>query len=181
MPERWFHISFLKKVHQEMFGDVWDWAGEFRKTVTSVGIEPALIHHQLGELCIEVNAWSKNPVELTFVEKAVRIHHRLVFIHPFENGNGRFSRLIADRYLAAYHCSYPSWPHILQDNGEARLLYIQSLKAADRGDLLLKLVYLYGARNPSAHDLAKNPFYRRHFLEEQTLAIIKALTRFIQS
>lgn len=39
-PERWFHISFLKQVHQAMFGDVWNWAGEFRKSITSVGIDP---------------------------------------------------------------------------------------------------------------------------------------------
>jgi Protein involved in cell division len=30
------------------------------------------------------------------LEIAVRLHHRLVLIHPFPNGNGRISRLMAD-------------------------------------------------------------------------------------
>lgn len=124
----------------------------------------------------------KDPIELTFVERAARIHHQLVFIHPFENGNGRFSRLIADRYLAAYGCTYPSWPHNLQDNGEARFSYIQSLREADRGNymLLMKLLYFYGARDPSAHDLA-NPFYKRRLSNEQRLAIVNALVRSIHN
>ena len=183
IPNRWFNVGFLKRVHQAMFGDVWRWAGEFRRSITSIGVEPVLIHRQLGELCIEVNSWSKVPVELTFVEQAARIHHRLALIHPFENGNGRFSRLIADRYLVAYGCAYPSWPHNLHDNGDLRISYIQSLRAADRGDytLLLKLLYFYGAKNPSVRDLSKKPFYKRHLSEEQRAAILDALARSIQT
>jgi fido (protein-threonine AMPylation protein) len=84
-----------------MFGSVWGWAGDYRKSITSIGLSPVMIPSQLAEFCFEVLAWFHNPVELTFVEIAARIHHRLVFIHPFENGNGRFSRLIADRFLLA--------------------------------------------------------------------------------
>lgn len=42
--------------------------------------------------------WHENDT-FTAVERAVRIHHRLVYIHPFRNGNGRQSRFVADLYL----------------------------------------------------------------------------------
>lgn len=145
-PSRWFKIDKLKTIHHDMFCNVWKWAGNFRKSITSIGIKPYLIHPQLSEICADVNAWCNEPIELTFLEQAARIHHRLVSIHPFENGNGRFSRLIADRYLLAYKCSYPNWPH-LQNNNHARQNYIQSLKNADEGDYsaLMKFMYTYGA------------------------------------
>ena len=38
-------------------------------------------------------------------EIAIRFSHRLVFIHPFPNGNGRFSRLVGD--LLAMHLGRP--------------------------------------------------------------------------
>ncbi len=85
---------------------IWEWAGIYRKSITSIGVKPSLIPLQLAELCLEVNAWFQYPTELTFLEMAARIHHQLVFIHPFENGNGHFSRLIADRFLFAWKCSY---------------------------------------------------------------------------
>jgi Fic family protein len=79
--------------------------------------------------------------DLMILEKAARIHHRLVSIHPFENGNGRFSRLISDRYLKACGSAYPIWP-ALEHEGDVRSYYIQCLKSADRGDFepLMKLM-----------------------------------------
>lgn len=147
-PSIWFNVSDLKKIHYDMLCNVWDWAGKFRKSITSIGVEPYLISSKLSELCDDVKAWLDEAIDLTFLEQSARIHHRLVSIHPFENGNGRFSRLVADRYLIAYGCSYPSWPY-LQNNGESRDIYIQSLKEADRGNYapLIKFMRTYGARN----------------------------------
>ena len=30
-PQKWFHITELKSIHRAMFGDVWEWAGTYRK------------------------------------------------------------------------------------------------------------------------------------------------------
>ena len=177
-PALWFNIGTLKLIHKAMVGRVWAWAGDFRRSVTSIGIEPNRISLQLSEFCREVSAWSYEAVELTFVERAARIHHRLVFIHPFENGNGRFSRLVADRYLVAYKCPYPHWPS-LQDNGKLRSMYIQSLKAADSGDygLLIKLMNEWGARDPLLSELLTRPIYKKRLSGQQRLAIVEALLR----
>ncbi len=133
-PEHWFVVSELKAIHKTMFKNVWEWAGVYRKSMTSIGIKPSLIPAQLGELCLEVQSWFSCPVELTFLEMAARVHHRLVFIHPFENGNGRFSRLVADRFLLSLGCPHSLWPVHLNQEGIVRKDYIQALKHADQGD-----------------------------------------------
>jgi|688.fasta_scaffold369427_2 Fic-DOC domain mobile mystery protein B len=148
-PKYWFNIPTLKTIHKAMFGNVWVWAGDFRKSVTSIGIEPYKISYHLGELCADVDAWVHNCDGLSILEQAARIHHRLVLIHPFENGNGRFSRLVADRYLLAFDCKHPDWPY-LEDNNFIRSQYIASLKAADNGDYepLLMIMKQFGAMEP---------------------------------
>ncbi len=70
-------------------------------------------------------------------EIAVRIHHRLVCIHPYINGNGRQTRMMADLYL--HLCSAPaltwSGQAILTDAGPARARYIASLRTATSGNI----------------------------------------------
>src|SRR5690606_22559300 len=101
---QWFHYGEFQILHRALFGRVWAWAGKQRKTATSIGVDPWLIGTKIAELCEEVRSWADFPVELSFVERSARIHHRLVLIHPFENGNGRFSRLVADRCLLSWGC-----------------------------------------------------------------------------
>jgi Fic-DOC domain mobile mystery protein B len=181
-PKEWFDEKNLKKIHKEMFSKVWEWAGNYRRSITSIGIQPALIPLRLAEFCAEVISWSNHPVELTFIERAARIHHLLVFIHPFENGNGRFSRLIADRFLLSWRCSHPVWPSYLNQEGQARKQYIHALKTADSGDyeLLIKFMINLGAKEPSVSDLMKRNFYKHCISEEQREVLIKALLRINQ-
>jgi Fic-DOC domain mobile mystery protein B len=178
-PQNWFQVRELKAIHQAMFGDVWEWAGVYRKSITSIGINPNLIPTQLAELCREVSSWSQYPVELTFVEMAARVHHRLVFIHPFENGNGRFSRLIADRFLLAFRCQHPIWPSHLNQEGVVRKDYIKALKSADKGDYspLVDFMKKLGASDPILSEVIRNSFYRAYISGEKGLAMVKALLR----
>jgi len=178
-PMKWFEPSMLQKIHKEMYGKVWGWAGKYRKEITSIGIKPYLIPLYLAQLCDEVKYWLQHPVELTFLEQAARIHHKMVYIHPFENGNGRFSRLIADRYLVFWECPYPQWPIDLQKNGASRFEYIQSLKHADQGnyDPLLIFMQKWGARDPSPSQLEKTSLYKKKLSPDQKQSIAKALMR----
>jgi fido (protein-threonine AMPylation protein) len=45
-----FDLSFFRKLHKDMFGDVWSWAGDFRTTQTSIGVEANKIHQALYQL-----------------------------------------------------------------------------------------------------------------------------------
>ncbi len=178
-PKNWFNTSTLRKIHQEMFGNVWGWAGRYRQCQTSVGIQPGLIPSQLSIFCTEVQSWSQHSVELTFLEMAAQVHHRLVFIHPFENGNGRFSRLVADRILLAWGCPYPVWPSNLGEKCEKRREYIHALKNADKGDYgpLIELMRDLGANDPTLGELLINRWYRKTMSTDRLQATMKALLR----
>lgn len=147
-PQQWFNISSLQKIHHEMFSDVWSWAGKFRTTQTIPGVKPNLIHETMRNLCDDVRFWCRESCNLTRIEQAAIIHHRLVFIHPYPNGNGRFSRLVSDRYLKAMRCSFPNWPTDLNHDGKCRRKYIEALREADQGSFEPLILYMleYGAR-----------------------------------
>lgn len=178
-PKNWFHVKNLKAIHKEMFRNVWEWAGQYRKSITSIGVDPTQIPMQLTEFCFEVTSWSQYPTELTFTEMAARVHHRLVTIHPFENGNGRFSRLVADRFLLSWKCSHSSWPTELSRDGVIRKEYIQALKNADQGDYtsLVHFMKRYGANDPNLSTLLEANLYRPTLQEQRGIALVKALLR----
>nr|WP_321487808.1 mobile mystery protein B [uncultured Draconibacterium sp.] len=69
-------------------------------------------------------------------EIATRFHHRMVFIHPFPNGNGRHARLIADTLLTDVMGLEPfTWGNgDLLHTGDVRHEYIEALRAADNHD-----------------------------------------------
>jgi Fic-DOC domain mobile mystery protein B len=67
---------------------------------------------------------------------AVRFHHRLVSVHPFPNGNGRWSRLVADVLITQLGGKRFTWGGAdLRAAGTAREAYIAALRTADDHDL----------------------------------------------
>ena len=143
---------FLCKAHQRLFGDVWDWAGTFRRREMNIGIDPREIAVQLRMLLDNARYWSD---ENTFapLEAAARFHHRLVEIHLFANGNGRHARIMTDLYLRDYF-QHPvvQWAggQNLQVNSERREAYIASLKSADQGEFELLLNFVGANREKEA-------------------------------
>ena len=75
-------------------------------------------------------------------EIAVRLHHRLVEVHPFVNGNGRCTRLLADVVVKRLKAEPLTWGSAsLIETGEARQAYVAALKAADDHDLQLLIAF----------------------------------------
>ncbi len=90
----------LKGLHKRMFDRVWRWAGAFRHSERNIGVAPHRIAIELRQLLDDCRYWIEHntyPAD----EIAARFHHRLVWIHPFPNGNGRHARLATDLLLAA--------------------------------------------------------------------------------
>jgi Fic-DOC domain mobile mystery protein B len=126
---------FLRGLHRRMFNRVWRWAGKYRTSERNLGVPPYRIEIDLRQLLDDARYWIEHetypPDEL-----AVRFHHRLVFIHPFPNGNGRWSRLAADRLIVTLGGERFSWGGAnLQSAGDIRRAYIDALHAADNHDL----------------------------------------------
>jgi Fic-DOC domain mobile mystery protein B len=129
--------NFATTLHSRLFGDVWDWAGTFRRTGKSVGIDPIHIPVELHTLMGDAQYWTDNKTYPPS-EAAVRFHHRLVKIHPFPNGNGRHARIMADAMLESVYKVKPiDWTagQDLQKIGPRCSAYIAALKAADRDDI----------------------------------------------
>lgn len=127
--------SFVRKLHEKMFAKVWTWAGTFRSTNKNIGVDKTLIGIELRNLLDDVKYWIENktyePDEI-----AARFHHRMVFIHPFSNGNGRHARLIADVLLTdVLGLESFTWGNgDLVHTGDVRHHYIEALRAADGHD-----------------------------------------------
>lgn len=127
--------GYLRSLHRDMFGEVWDWAGRYRRRETNIGIDPSQISVSVRTLVDDAIAWIDNktyePDEL-----AVRFHHRLVAIHPFPNGNGRHSRIAADYLVTALGHPRFGWGIGLDvDTDALRAAYRQVLQRADAGEI----------------------------------------------
>ena len=134
-PKNILSEAFMKRLHKRMFGNVWKWAGTFRRTDKNIGVPWRMIPNDLKHLGDDVQFWIENK-SFNEEEIAVRFHHRLVKIHLFPNGNGRHARLMADLLMeSAFNKPPLVWGSAtLKDFGDDRRRYIQSLKAADKGD-----------------------------------------------
>ncbi len=128
--------TFLRELHKKMFGDVWKWAGTYRTSERNIGVAPYQIPIKLMQLFDDVKFWIENKT-YSNREIAVRLHHKLVQIHPFPNGNGRISRLMADLVLEKLEGTKFYWGNTnLVNVSEVRSAYIAALRKADAGDYL---------------------------------------------
>lgn len=126
---------FLTGLHKRMFGRVWRWAGQFRRTERNIGIDPLHIQVELRQLLDDCRYWIEHetypPDEI-----AARFHYRLVLTHPFPNGNGRHARLATDLLLVKLGQPRFTWGQVnLVDASETRKRYVAALRAADNHDI----------------------------------------------
>lgn len=132
----------LRLLHEKMFDKTWKWAGEFRLTELTIGIEWSHISTEVKKLCDDVHYWIANKT-YDWDELAARFHHRLVFIHPFKNGNGRHARLATDILLSNHDQATFTWGSARIDKkSSTRDDYIRALKAADSGDYQLLIAFV---------------------------------------
>ncbi|WP_341021076.1 mobile mystery protein B [Brevundimonas diminuta] len=127
--------AFLLNLHKRMLNGVWRWAGTFRQSERNIGIQAYRIATELRQLLDDTRYWVDHD---TFPpdEIAVRFHHRLVFIHPFPNGNGRHARLTADLLAVQLGQDRFTWGRAnLVTADETRARYIAALRAADNHDV----------------------------------------------
>ncbi|MCU7837961.1 MAG: mobile mystery protein B [Candidatus Thiodiazotropha sp. (ex Troendleina suluensis)] len=133
---------FLNGLHKRMFGRVWRWAGKYRRTGKNVGVDAYRIPTELRALIEDCRYWIENgtyePDEI-----ATRFHHKLVWTHPYPNGNGRHARLATDLLLIAMGQKRFTWGSAsLVDPGETRKAYVAALQAADHHDIAPLLAFV---------------------------------------
>lgn len=152
MGTRWMRKSrrtdllsegYVCELHRRLFGEVWEWAGTFRKTEKNIGVDPYRIAVELRVLLDDIRYWIEHETYPSY-EAAIRFHHRLVYIHLFPNGNGRHARIMADAILIKLF-KQPSidWAggHDIQSMNQRRKEYIYALRQADKGNYAPLLVF----------------------------------------
>ena len=135
-PKNILTEKFIKDLHKKMYGDVWKWAGEFRRTEKNIGIPWTKIELELKNLLDDTKYWIENKT-FSPEEIAIRFKHRIVSIHCFPNGNGRHSRMMADIIMESILGNEMfSWhqSNMVKAN-EIRKEYINALKEADNGNV----------------------------------------------
>jgi Fic family protein len=122
----------IRELNQIVMRDIdKDWAGRYRNSSVVIGgaehspPDAVEVPHLMQAL---INWVRKNRKTLHPVELAAILHHRLVSIHPFFDGNGRTARLVMNVILM--QAGFPMVVILKND----RKKYYQTLGAADKGD-----------------------------------------------
>ena len=105
-----YDLQRLKDIHQFVFQDLYDWAGQLRTVDISKGntrfctvqrIEPEA--HKLFRLMAQADYFVGLPRD-QLIEKLADFYNELNVIHPFREGNGRVSRLLFQDVIV--NCGY---------------------------------------------------------------------------
>ena len=141
-------LDFARTLHEEMFSRVWSWAGNFRTTEKNIGCDPSQIRVNLYNLFEDIKCW----IEFNHYESrelSARIHHQLVKIHPFPNGNGRHARIftncVREKGLGIEPIIWATGN--IDRQGEERREYIDSLRQADQNNYQPLVSYLVDRGN----------------------------------
>ena len=125
----------VRTLHRDMFGQVWTWAGTYRNSEVKIGVAPHEISVFVRDLMDDTRLWVAGDRPMPADEAGYRLHHRLVAIHPFPNGNGRHAREMTDLLMQAMGTPRFTWGRATLDTASTtRDEYIAALREADRGD-----------------------------------------------
>jgi Fic-DOC domain mobile mystery protein B len=138
-PESLTDEEWLKRLHRRMYGELWARAGQYRTADRNLGVPSWQVRVDMRNLLDDARAWLADTTASRYGsdECAIRFGYRLVAIHPFANGNGRWSRLASDALVVALGGTRFTWGGTsLTEPGSLRREYIAALQAADTdGDL----------------------------------------------
>lgn len=130
--KQYLKYQFWQLLHKKLFSEVWKWAGKIRENELDnpYFVHPSKIWPEIKKLEDNIESWLEYQ---SFSERqiAAKIHERLLTIHPFPNGNGRFSRILVEYICQERGWPVPTWSMQTNDNPAARRReYVDSLNEA---------------------------------------------------
>jgi excisionase family DNA binding protein len=120
------------KIHELIFSGILENAGNYRNCQVYIegSDQSPPSAFEIPDLMKQLLQWlNNNPEELRPIELAAVFHHKLLSIHPFDDGNGRVSRLLTNLLLINNGYTLTTIKRI------DRKKYYDTLQKADRGNL----------------------------------------------
>jgi cell filamentation protein len=105
-----YHLSYLCNIHQTLFEDIYDWAGQLRRVDISKG---STRFCTFGRIVVESDKLFKKLAAQHYfsqleypqlIEALADFYCELNVIHPFREGNGRAQRILFEHLIV--HCGY---------------------------------------------------------------------------
>ncbi|BBY34519.1 hypothetical protein BST33_10625 [Mycolicibacter minnesotensis] len=120
---------FVRDLHRRLYALVWMWGGRQRSRETNIGIAPERIAVELRSSLESLLYRFRHQGDLTPRALGIAAHAAIVHIHPFIDGNGRVTRLLADLVFVA---AQEDGPMLGYDWDVDREIYIRLLRQYDR-------------------------------------------------
>lgn len=144
-PKDWM---FWERLHKKLFGDVWVWAGQFRKRelANEDFNHPGYIKQNIKQLEGDLKYWLLPEANMAAQEAVARFHEALLTIHPFTNGNGRTSRILTEVICKYEKIQIPTWGlNLRTDTKIHRATYIAAvMKARHERDFEDLITFMFG-------------------------------------
>ncbi|MFK5582382.1 Fic family protein [Serinicoccus sp. LYQ131] len=127
---------FVRDLHRHLYAPIWEWGGRLRSRETNIGIAPEHVAVEMRNALDDLSSQWAHQTGVDARTLGIAAHAALVRIHPFVDGNGRVTRLLAD---LVYLAGQTGWKPIHAYDWEVdRSTYIRLLRDYDM------------TRNPSA-------------------------------
>lgn len=109
-----FDKEHLKNIHRYLFGDIYDWAGEYRyvemRKETGFTESRFIDQYLTGELELMSKEFNDVNDKYSFAAFLATYYVQLMAIHPFREGNGRSSREFLRQFVAEKSQKLPFGP-----------------------------------------------------------------------
>lgn len=157
--------ELICKLHQVSFGWIFPkWAGKYRKIQVTFSGKEAPAYYIVPELIISLCSdlrerlkYLAKPDDEDFIVKVVELlawfQHRLVFIHPFQDYNGRLARMLTA--LILLQLNLPPI-ELKAETGKDRRRYLDAMQKADEGNFSLLESLINNALSESLEQIKKS-------------------------
>lgn len=119
---------FVRELHRRIYAPAWEWGGRQRARETNIGIAPERIAVEFRNSLDDLRYQWEHRSDVSPPLLGIAVHAALVHIHPFVDGNGRVTRLMADLVFLA---SQDDGPVLAYDWEIDRKTYIRLLGECD--------------------------------------------------
>lgn len=149
-------VELIMDLHQQLFAGLHGFAGVIRDEMVAVGrhiqvdgetkfrtkhLPPYHARSEIIAALKELITWHESHKDLPVIVRAGLFHHQFLYLHPFEDGNGRVCRILTN--LVFYQSGYAINKYFVLDDyyDTNRDMYSDKLHAADEGSATTWLEY----------------------------------------